>query len=1047
MKKTKILVFLTCLTLCIASLPGVASAVTPPTGEEAVFATSVAPDALIVLDLSGSMRWSPAGGTMYINPSYNCGDDVPYYASSGTGFKECTIDAYGTVPYYGDTSCAGPFYISNSHTGYTTDCRRASIARRAIFDVLDDNNDNSITSSDETSLNIRVGYMRFTNGDDTGGDYGSGNNKYTYAIGTKYSLVYCGSNTSCSVSDTCANKCVDNTSEPGNSGTPLAAALNEAKLYLDANKAADTQAKDCRQKFVILVSDGADTYGCSGAGNETQADQYTRRRETVAKAKALADAGYKVFVVGFGSSMPDYLKNTLNWMAFLGGTDNPNEINSGSTAAYDPSAVTSCGTSSTTGTCDGTSTDCFATSNDPGNTALSGYAFLAADANAMATALKTAINIIREATYSFTQASVQSSRTTDENYIYEASFEPISSDPFWHGHLKKYQINTDGTVGTMLLDAADVLFTTSASSRTIKTCLASTLTDFTTTINKAYFGVTTDTERDAIVGYVRGETAYNPEVSGTGIYKLGDVFRSTPITVGTPSAFFEDSQDQNHAFAAFRTAHCRASACTNTADRQKRLILAGANDGQMHAFKTIDMSEAWSFVPPNILPKLKNVTHAVHPTTLTHLYFVDGPVTVADVWWGSDGTQKASTEWRTVFIFGEGRGSTPNLWSSSQYCDTGFNSVYDSVNNYKYYCGYYAFNLTDTLSPTFLWTLDGVGSNAVSLAPYLGDPWSKVMTGRVKYSGAEKWVGFIGAGYNASDCSGGGSCDTRGKGFYLVDLSNGQIIWKYTHDNNADMDYSLAASAAVVDTDNDGFIDTAYIGDLGGSVWRFKFCTQAEGACTWSGGRFFASSTGTIRPIYTMPAVAKDGAGNLWVYWGTGDKTDPTASNAQEKFFGLKDNDRSTTYTISDLDNITSTGSTYDNANSTKPGYYINLSGTGQKILADPTVFGGVVYFTTYDPGSGGNLCDQGGDASIFGIDYTSGAGVFSGGGRSTSLGSGIASAPIVSMGAGSTTIADLYVTVSGGGGASGSTFRLNFTPPGLANRTNILYWKDQRLQ
>jgi hypothetical protein len=28
----------------------------------------------------------------------------------------------------------------------------------------------------------------------------------------------------------------------------------------------------------------------------------------VARAKALADAGYKVFVVGFGAGMPDYLR-------------------------------------------------------------------------------------------------------------------------------------------------------------------------------------------------------------------------------------------------------------------------------------------------------------------------------------------------------------------------------------------------------------------------------------------------------------------------------------------------------------------------------------------------------------------------------------------------------------------------------------------------------------------------------------------------------------------------------------------------------------------
>ena len=61
---------------------------------------------------------------------------------------------------------------------------------------------------------------------------------------------------------------------------------------------------------------------------------YARRREVVAATKQLADAGYKVFVVGFGSTMPTYLQNTLNWMAWYGGTDNPLLSNSGSKTAY-----------------------------------------------------------------------------------------------------------------------------------------------------------------------------------------------------------------------------------------------------------------------------------------------------------------------------------------------------------------------------------------------------------------------------------------------------------------------------------------------------------------------------------------------------------------------------------------------------------------------------------------------------------------------------------------------------------------------------------------
>ena len=34
----------------------------------------------------------------------------------------------------------------------------------------------------------------------------------------------------------------------------------------------------------------------------------------------------------------------------------------------------------------------------------------------------------------------------------------------------------------------------------------------------------------------------------------------------------------------------------------------------------------------------------------------------------------------------------------------------------------------------------------------------------------------------------------------------------------------MADSPAIVDRDNDGFIDTAYVGDLAGNPWKFTFC-------------------------------------------------------------------------------------------------------------------------------------------------------------------------------------------------------------------------------
>ena len=210
-----------------------------------------------------------------------------------------------------------------------------------------------------------------------------------------------------------------------------------------------------------------------------------------------------------------------------------------------------------------------------------------------------------------------------------------------------------------------------------------------------------------------------------------------------------------------------------------------------------------------------------------------------------------------------------------------------------------------------------------------------------------------------------------GKGFFVVDLVDGNVLWSYTRADNSDLDDPMPAPPAIVDTDNDGFIDTAYIGDIGGNMWRFKFCKSADGdSCTtsnWTGGRLFeATAASGIRPIYTLAAVAKDGEGNFWVYWGTGDKTDPTAANAQEKIFALKDTDFTSTRTGDDLQNISSEGSVY--TDSSKYGYYINLSGQGEKMLSDVTVFGGVLYVATFTPEQSNNPCVQGGTAKLYGL-------------------------------------------------------------------------------
>jgi type IV pilus assembly protein PilY1 len=787
----------------------------------------------------------------------------------------------------------------------------------------------------------------------------------------------------------------------------------------------------CQKNFIIFVTDGLPSTNPSG-GNDSATNllpgvltQITNLSNNTLTTAAVPGYTFAIPTYVLGMALTDQSKPLLDQMAVAGGTQDVN-----------------------------------------------GHAYYADNPTQLAAALAAIPQDIITRTYSFATSSVASSRITDENFLYEASFIPINSDPFWRGYLKQYNINADGTLGSVNWEAGAILAGQDFSLRTIKTSNNGGLIDFTTGISRTRFAVADNPTRNAVVGYIQGNPANNPEV---GNWKLGDIFHSNPVNVGTPNLFYEDDRDQNYnasytcnayggtavranAFDQHRCDHLRSSA------NGLRRIVAGANDGQFHVFSTNNGNEQWSFVPPNLLPQLQYLAHATLPSAQTHQYLVDGPVTVADAWLGTgDGTSKSKADWHTLAIFGEGKGGV-NLWSSDSQCDNNFQATADGT--YHHYCGYYAFDVTNTAAVpgTFNWHLGGTSAISAANQPYLGQPWSKMMVGRVRYNNGadqEKWVGFIGGGYNGTSCTAGQvcgvDCDCGGKGFYVIDLSNGQILWSYTRNNDANMQYSMPASPVIVDTDLDGFIDTVYVGDLGGNMWRFKFCTSADilAGCgisgqtvNWTGGRLYSSAT--AQPIFQSASVAVDNQQNFWVYWGTGNKETPKDTATHDTIFAMKDNDRSTTYAIGNLKNVTNcTGAVacYSSAD-TQDGFYINLSGTGEKMLADPTVFGGVVYITTYTPPTGGgDLCLQGGTASLYALLYTSGNGAFGGSARSMSLGAGIASSPLISMKPGGSTIGDIYITLSGGGGIAASTQRVNFNPPGLSNRVNILNWKDRRIQ
>ena len=486
-------------------------------------------------------------------------------------------------------------------------------------------------------------------------------------------------------------------------------------------------------------------------------------------------------------------------------------------------------------------------------------------------------------------------------------------------------------------------------------------------ITTALLGAADSTEKDQIINYIRGAVDYNDEdldsnTSEERPWKLGDIFHSTPVVVPPP---FLTSTDAT--YNTFKTSN--ASRTT--------ILLAGANDGMLHAFRESDGEELWAFVPPNLLDQLKNLK----ALTGNRDYYVDASPVVVDV--------KTGGTWKTIAIFGERRGGNK----------------------------YYALDITDTSSPLYLWSFGDTN---------LGESWSEPAIGKVKMAdGTDKWVAFIGGGFDSSHANYNSGVKTT-EAFFAIDLSDGTKLWEYYNatsstDDRQYMNFAIPAAPTAVDLNNDGYIDRVYIGDVGGQLWKFDVAPAGGAALSgslinnWAGKRLFAAASSQTNPpaageyyptqaIYFPPALAYDSSNNLWVFFGTGDRYHPN-NTASNRFYGIKENTSMTngsTLTESSLTNM-STGGTITQ------GWYVPLA-SNEKVLASSDVFNSVVLFTTFTPVTAAVCGTGGGDAKLYAINMSTGdaaldlsTGTAMAAGQSAlaaakTIGTGIPSKPIVIM-------------------------------------------------
>lgn len=263
----------------------------------------------------------------------------------------------------------------------------------------------------------------------------------------------------------------------------------------------------------------------------------------------------------------------------------------------------------------------------------------------------------------------------------------------------------------------------------------------------------------------------------------------------------------------------------------------------------------------------------------------------------------------------------------------------------------------------------------------------------VKESGGNKrWVAVAANGYfsKPNSTTAGIYSNARGKaGLYLINLDSAYTagsMWQYLETPDPSDDNGLSSPTAV-DTDNDGFVDYVYAGDLKGDLYRFSLKPDE----TNSNGIVKVFSGSADKPITSAPAVFTKKDGKRVIVFGTGrllTESDNSNTDPQTVYgiIDLADDATSTTPPVTDTQlraqSIASENaagerklSTYD-LETTHQGWKLDLAvGRGERVVYQPVIYGNTVYLTTQiivPPQAG--LCSTGsGDGYIMSLDAETG--------------------------------------------------------------------------
>jgi type IV pilus assembly protein PilY1 len=630
------------------------------------------------------------------------------------------------------------------------------------------------------------------------------------------------------------------------------------------------------------------------------------------------------------------------------------------------------------------------------------------DEDALLQKLKDTLTQVVASNQTYTAPMITSDLSKGD-FIYQSLFNYKTSSQ-WEGHLNKYNLKADGSIGSLVWDAGAQLNSNSASSRQIWTVgdsYPSGLNNFTASNlnylkSELYYRVTegSDTDATKLINYVRGVDAYDEDKDGNateGRWKLGDIYHSELALISAPNATDESSNTfteahyrQNNNYSGFKNANSSRSS----------IILAGANDGMLHAFNASSGKELWAFIPPSLIQKLRTVVSSKANST-NPIFGVDGSPVVKDIYYDS--------KWRTVALTGLGKGGN----------------------------SYFALDVTDVNQPAHLFTImndpnfnevsywDASGDKTVysytstsfSNDDYdfskLGEAWSTPRIMRMKIDSKDKWVAVFGAGFNNA------VSPEYGSAVFIIDMEDGGKVLKQ-------IDVADKSGNSIINSVPVGIIPIiadgsplanyhgamAYFADYEGKLWKLNLSDQ--GTLYDMQQLFDAESTGANGRRVMKDVVASiDTDNTLWFYYGTGDqqqlqKVSPSIAN---RLYGLKDTDfpnynsSATAFSVSQCRDVTSKSANCPT--DSEKGWYIDLK-DNEKTTARASVSNRTIYFSRYIPNDA-NPCVAG-NASITSHDYRCGNVL-----QDISLGGGVATEAVIFKG-------KIYVGLSGTTNSTGSS-------------------------